>query len=148
MLDGLSEADLAVRLDPDANSIGWLIWHLTRVQDDHVASVAGFEQAWTSAGWADRFALPLDTADIGYGHTSDQVATVTPAAGLLIGYHDAVHEQTVRYLSKLTDDDLPRVVDENWDPPVTLAVRLVSVVGDTHQHVGQAAFVRGILERR
>ena len=50
-------------------------------------------------------------------------------------------------MSGLTDADLPRVVDERWDPPVTLGVRLVSVISDCLQHAGQAAFVRGILLR-
>ena len=147
VLDGLNREQLAARLDSDANSIGWLIWHLTRIQDDHVAGVAGTEQVWTSAGWADRFALPFDPADHGYGHSSDQVASVVVDAEPLAAYYDAVHEVTVAYLAGLTNADLDRVVDERWDPPVTLSVRLVSVVPDDVTHTGQAAFIRGILER-
>ena len=67
---------------------------------------------------------------------------------LLLGYHDAVHEQTIRYVERLTDADLSRIVDESWDPPVSLDVRLVSVISDDLQHAGQAAFVRGVAERR
>ncbi len=148
-VDGLSPDQLAHRLDADANSIGWLIWHLTRVQDDHVSGLAGTEQTWTSEGWAERFALPFDEADIGYGHNSEQVAAVrVESPKLLTGYHDAVYEQTIAYVSTLSDDDLPRVIDRSWDPPVTLGVRLVSVIGDDMQHAGQAEFIRGILERR
>ncbi len=149
VVDGLNPDQLAYRVDDDANSIGWLIWHLTRVQDDHVADLAGTEQAWTSQGWAERFALPFDEADIGYGHSSEQVAAVrVESPELLTGYHDAVYEQTIAYVSTLGDDDLPRVIDRSWDPPVTLGVRLVSVIGDDMQHAGQAEFIRGILERR
>lgn len=144
----LSPEELAYRVDPDANSIAWLVWHLTRIQDDHVADVAGTEQAWTADGWADRFGLPLPPGDTGYGHGPDDVAKVTAAAGLLIGYHDAVYERTVAYVGKLTDEDLPRIVDRRWDPPVTLGVRLISVVSDDLQHAGQAAFVRGVVDRR
>ena len=101
---------------------------------------------WTSGGWSERFALPFDTRATGYGHTSEDVDAVRVGSGeLLIGYHDAVHEQTVRYVEGLRDPDLDAVVDESWDPPVTLGVRLVSVVSDDLQHVGQAAFVRGIV---
>ncbi len=50
--------------------------------------------------------------------------------------------------SGLQPADLDVVVDERWDPPVTLGVRLVSVVNEVNQHVGQAAYVRGLLERR
>ncbi len=144
----LSDDQLAVRLDADANSIAWLVWHLTRVQDEHLAGVSDLDEVWTAAGWNDRFGLPFPDAAIGYGQSSADVAAVRVPADLLRGYHDAVHAQTVAYLrDDLGDDDLERVVDERWDPPVTLAVRLVSVVNDTLQHAGQAAFVRGIVLR-
>jgi uncharacterized damage-inducible protein DinB len=147
-IDDLTPDQLAFRLDDDANSIGWLVWHLTRVQDDHIADVARTEQVWTAAGWADRFALPFDTAATGYGHGSADVGAVRVESGkLLSGYHDAVYNQTVAYLDELTESDFERIVDDSWDPPVTLAVRVVSVVCDDLQHVGQAAFVRGIVER-
>ena len=141
---GLTASQLAQRITPDANSIAWLIWHLTRVQDDHVADAFGVPQVWGEYG--KRFELPLEPYDTGYGHTPEQVAQVTVSfPGLLTGYHNAVHEQTVRLVSGVTDADLPRIVDERWDPPVTLGVRLVSVIDDCAQHIGQAAFVRGIL---
>jgi uncharacterized damage-inducible protein DinB len=142
---GLTDDQLAHRVTADANSIAWLVWHLTRVQDDHVAGVAGVSQVWTEQGWAERFALPFAGTEIGYGQSSEQVGQVRASAQLLTEYYDATHEQTIGYVKGLTDKDLARVVDDAWDPPVTLAVRLVSVVSDDLQHVGQAAFVRGLL---
>jgi uncharacterized damage-inducible protein DinB len=142
-VDGLSEEQLGYRVDGTSNSIAWLVWHLTRIQDDHVADAAGTEQVWPD--WYDRFDLPFDRSEHGYGHTSDQVAAVRAPAELLLGYHDAVHDATQRYVATLGSDDLDRVVDENWDPPVTLGVRLISVVNDDLQHAGQASFVRGLL---
>ncbi len=148
VVGGLDEDDLAWRPDPDANSIAWLVWHLTRVADDHVAGVAGTEQVWTAGAWCGRFGLPFPAADHGYGHSSADVAAVRAPSDLLAGYHDAVADAVLAYVGTLTPSDLDRVVDERWDPPVTLGVRLVSVVNDTTQHVGQAAYVRGLLERR
>jgi uncharacterized damage-inducible protein DinB len=144
-VDGLSPAQLATRLDRDANSIAWLCWHLARVQDDHLAGAFGVEQVWP--GFMDRFGLPFGPDAIGYGHDSRQVAWVQISGDLLTEYQDAVHEQTVALVSGLIDADLSRVVDEGWDPPVTLGVRLISVVSDCLQHAGQAAFIRGILLR-
>jgi uncharacterized damage-inducible protein DinB len=149
VVGGLTAEQLAFRVAPEANSIAWLVWHLTRIQDDHLAEVAGSEQVWTAQGWVERFGLPFDPRDTGYGHRADEVAAVRVESGeLLVGYHDAVHEQTSRYVSQLQDADLARIVDQSWDPPVTLGVRLVSVIADDLQHAGQAAFVRGILQRR
>jgi len=147
-VDGLTSEDLGFRPEGTGNSIAWLVWHLTRVQDDHMADVAGTEQVWTSSGWADRFALPLGASDTGYGHGSHQVAAVTVDAELLGGYHDEVHQATLRFVRTVSDVDLDRIVDERWDPPVSLGVRLVSVIDDDLEHGGQAAYVRGMLERR
>ncbi|MBD0741203.1 mycothiol transferase [Streptomyces sp. CBMA152] len=147
-VEGLSAEELAFRVDDSANSIAWLIWHLTRIQDDHIADAAGLEQVWDSQGWAKRFGLPLPVSDTGYGHTPAEVASVVATADGLGGYHGAVHAQTLAYVSDLDGDALARVVDTSWNPPVTLAVRLISVIGDGLQHVGQAAFVRGVLSRR
>jgi uncharacterized damage-inducible protein DinB len=147
VLDGLGDDDLVARPAEDANTIAWLVWHLTRVQDDHVAGVAGHEQVYTADGFAGRFGLPFDDRAIGYGQTTDEVGQVRASADLLGDYHHAVHARTVEYLTGLAADDLDRVVDDRWDPPVTLGVRLVSVVNDDTQHVGQAAYVRGLLTR-
>jgi Protein of unknown function (DUF664) len=148
VVGGLTPEQLAFRVDDGANSIAWLVWHLTRIQDDHVAGVAGSEQVWTSRGWAERFGLPFDPAATGYGHRPGEVLAVRAPGELLTGYYDAVDQQTIAYVKGLTDADLSRIVDRSWDPPVSLGVRLVSVIADDLQHAGQAAFIRGVLERR
>ncbi len=151
----LGAEELTARVDPEANTIAWLVWHLTRVQDDHIAEVAGTPQVWNAGGWEQRFALPFAPDATGYGQSPAEVAQVAGpgvTAESLVGYHEAVYTSTVAYLRSLAGPDaraaLDRVVDENWDPPVTLAVRLVSVISDDLQHAGQAAFVRGVIQRR
>jgi hypothetical protein len=146
-VNGLTAEELAYRPDGEANSIAWLVWHLTRIQDDHVADLAGTEQVWTAAGWADRFGLPLAVDDTGYGHDAETVGLVTADARSLLDYFEDVHASTVAYVRTLTDDDLDRVVDSSYDPPVTLSTRLISVLADDLQHVGQAAYVRGVVQR-
>lgn len=148
-LDGIAKKHLNERLDPGTNTVAWLIWHLTRVQDDHLADAAGQEQNWHAQGFEERFGLPLDSDDTGFGHSPEDVAAVrVDSPPLLVAYHDAVHQRTLDYLDTIGSQSLGRIVDDAWDPPVTLGVRLVSVIGDTMQHVGQAAFLRGVLERR
>ena len=148
VVSGLDVDQLGWRPDDGSNSIGWLVWHLTRIEDDHIAEVAGTEQVWTAAGWYDRFGLPFGPEDHGYGDGPDEVAAVRVDADLLAGYHAETAARAIEYVGPLTAEDLDRVVDERWDPPVTLGVRLVSVLGDIHQHIGQAAYLRGLLERR
>ncbi|MEX0173482.1 mycothiol transferase [Streptomyces sp. LMG1-1-1.1] len=147
-VDGLTDEQLTARVDPDANTIAWLVWHLTRVQDDHLSDAFATDQLWTSDGWSTRFGLPFPPLATGYGQSTAQVAQVRAPADLLLGYHDAVHARTADLVSSVTNADLARVVDTAWDPPVTLGVRLVSVIADDLQHAGQAAYVRGVVERR
>jgi uncharacterized damage-inducible protein DinB len=148
-VDGLTPEELAYRVDGTSNSIEWLVWHLSRITDDHIADAAGTEQVWITGGWVDRFGLPFGPRATGYGHGGDDVAAVQVKSGeLLTSYFDAVYEEARRFVQTLTEADLPRIVDDSWDPPVTLAVRLVSVVSDCLQHAGQAHFMRGIVERR
>jgi Protein of unknown function (DUF664) len=146
LTDGLTDQIATYRPDPEANSIAWLIWHLTRIQDDHVADLAQVEQVWPE--WRDRFGLPFGKWATGYGQGPKEVAAVRASGELLGQYHGAVHQLTLRYLDGITPAELDRIVDTRWDPPVTAAVRLVSVIGDTMQHLGQAAYVRGLAERR
>ncbi|WP_284981259.1 DUF664 domain-containing protein [Arthrobacter sp. efr-133-TYG-118] len=143
-LEGVDDESLVRRPEGNGNSIAWLIWHLSRVEDLQLASVAGVEQVWTSQNFAGRFNLPLPERDTGYGHSSDKVDAVQAPPELLFEYYDAVHRQTVAFLKTLGDEDLDRIVDTRWDPPVTLGVRLVSTIADCLQHVGQAAYAKGL----
>jgi uncharacterized damage-inducible protein DinB len=144
-VDDLTADQLNQQIGSDANSVSWLVWHLVRVQDDHVAEVAGTQQRWTAAGWAERFDLPFGHAATGYGHSAEQVRQVKVwSADLLTGYLDDVTEATLAYLRTISDRDLDQVIDSSYDPPVTLGIRLLSVVADDLQHVGQAAFASGL----
>lgn len=148
VVSGLDIDQLAWRPDAGSNSIAWLVWHLTRVEDDHVADVADTEQVWTGSGWFERFGLPFAPEAHGWGQSADEVAQVRVDADLLAGYHAETAAMAIGYVESLGPADLDRIVDERWDPPVTLGVRLISVVNDISQHLGQAAYVKGLLERR
>ena len=146
-IDGLTAEELARQVQPGTNPIGWLVWHLTRVQDHHVSEVVDAEQRWLADDWAGRFGREPVSSDVGYGQSAEEVAAFDPVgADLLVGYLDAVDARTREYLATLSADDLDRIVDRNWDPPVTLGVRLVSVADDSLQHAGQALYLRGLLQ--
>jgi len=145
-VDGLDAKQLREAPASGANTIGWLVWHLTRVQDHHVAELIGAEQVWAGGEWARRCGLEPDPSNTGYGHGPDDVRAVQPEGpDALLGYLDEVDARTKKMLEGLSPDDLDRVVDRRWDPPVILGVRLVSIADDCLQHVGQAAYVRGLL---
>ena len=142
--DGLDERTLHERPGGTGNPIGWLLWHLARVQDDHIAHLAGQPQVWEQ--FQERFGLPFGTDDIGYGHTSEQVDAVRISdASLLVDYHHEVTLATARYLLGVDEAELEREVDQSYDPPVTAGQRLVSILADCLQHLGQAAYVKGLL---
>ena len=148
VLDGLSEEQIAYRPHEEANSIAWLAWHLSRVHDDHMSEIAGEPQAWVAEGWAERFGMPPDPHQQGTGDGPDEVAAIKPDAALLLGYQEAVLARTYQYLDTITPEELDRIIDTRWDPPVTVGVRIVSVINDNTEHAGQAAYVRGLVEKR
>jgi hypothetical protein len=148
VLDGLTGEDLLWRPDSEANSIGWLVWHLTRVEDDHMAALGHIEQAWAADGWYQRFGLPYVKTAHGFRMTPTEVGMFnTRDTRLLNGYAAAVWLQTQAILDSLTEDDVEVVIDPRYTPPVTVGVRLVSVLVETSQHIGQAGYVRGLRER-
>ncbi len=144
LTDGLTDEVSFFRPTATANSISWLIWHSARQQDLQLCDIAGIEQVWTRDGWVDRFGLDLAGNDHGYGHSPDEVGKVRPPADLLAGYYHGVHKVTLSYIASVTADELARVVDTHWTPPVTASARLVSIIDDAAQHLGQAAYIRGI----
>ena len=148
VLDGLTQDDLNQQPRPDCNSMGWLTWHLTRVQDDHIASLMGKEQLWTSEGWHARFNRAPEPKDIGFGHSSEDVAAFqSPDVKTLLGYHRAVLERTKGYIATLSLSDLDRELNEPWYQPLpTVGVRLISIMSDSLQHAGQIAYLRGLLK--
>jgi uncharacterized damage-inducible protein DinB len=145
-VEGLDEAVLTFRPEDKANSIAWLIWHLTRIQDDHLADLRKEKQVWIVGSWYNKFNLPFDESDTGYGHTGSDVAHVQASAQQLIAYHDAVYAETIKFIKTLKEEDYDRIIDKSWDPPVTMAIRLMSVISDDLQHAGQAAYVRGLIQ--
>jgi uncharacterized damage-inducible protein DinB len=148
-VDGLDVEQLTTAPASGTNTIGWLVWHLTRVQDHHVSELLGEDQLWVTGDWADSFGRAPDPDDTGYGHTAEEAAAVRPdSAQALVDYHDAVAARTQTLLDGISPGELNDVVDERWDPPVTLGVRLVSIADDDLQHAGQAAYVRGLLFAR
>jgi|ERR1039458_2565332 uncharacterized damage-inducible protein DinB len=145
-VDGLDVEQLVQQPAPGANTIAWLAWHIARVQDHHVAEIIGTEQIWSTGTWAESFHLARDPSNTGYGHSVDDALTVRPETpGAVTSYLDAVAARTSEMLQRLSTEDLDRIIDRRWDPPVTLGVRLISIADDGLQHAGQAAYARGIL---
>lgn len=142
---GLDSIQLRQSPTHESNSIGWLIWHVSRVQDHHVSEILDVDQLWVTESWAEGFGLDPDPSNIGFGHSSEESASVWPASPeILIDYLHAVNSRAMGMLDGLDPADLDRIVDRKWDPPVSLGVRLVSIADDCLQHVGQANYLRGM----
>lgn len=148
VLEGLNVDDLNWQPEPESNSIGWLAWHLTRQHDAQIASIMTEEQLWVKDGWHNKFDMPADPADIGFGHTTQQVAAFqSPAVEVLTGYHKAVLTRSLDFFKTLTPADLDRELQESqFQPLPTVGVRLISIMDDAMLHAGMAAYARGLLQ--
>ena len=148
-IDSLETADVTYRPEPGSNSIAWLVWHLSRVQDDHISEISGRDQVWADSTWAERTGIDRGVTETGFGDNPDDVAAVVPISVEALGaYHAAVMERTMEYLASVDEFELDRIIDHSYDPPVSVGVRLVSVISDNIEHAGQARYLRGIAERR
>jgi len=146
VLRGLAHDDLNWQPRNDSNSIGWLAWHLARQQDVQIASLMWAEQLWIKDEWYSKFRRPADPEDIGFGNTPEQVSAFeSPDMQTLLDYHRAVLERSKQYFLTLSKSDLDRELNEPWFQPLpTVGVRLVSILGDSLIHAGQAAYIRGL----
>ncbi len=149
VLDGLTVDDLNQRPRPDCNSIGWLAWHLTRSHDRNISELMEQEQLWIRDKWHAKFNRAPDPAETGFGYSSEDVSTFRSQDGkTLLEYHHAVLELAKRYISgTLSETELKREsASPTFGNVATVRRRLVGVVNDGLQHVGQAAYVRGLLK--
>ncbi len=144
VLDGLTENEINQQPNPECNSIGWMVWHLTRVQDMFIAMLSNNEQVWITEKWYGKFGRDADAKDIGYGHRPEDLANFkVPDTKTLSDYHHAVLEKTKQYTNKLSPEELDRVIDDSRAP--TVALRLTAFISDNLQHAGQVAYLRGWL---
>ncbi len=146
ILEGLTEEDLNWQPKPDSNSIGWLVWHLSRVQDSFVASLMVEEQVWIRDKWHSRFGRAADARDTGGGQTPQDLAKFkSPDTKTLLDYHRAVVSRSKNYISILSEADLDKTIpDPRFQPPPTVGTRLTMMLSDGLQHTGQAGYVRGL----
>ncbi len=144
VLDGLTENEINQQPTPECNSIGWMVWHLTRVQDRFIAMISNNEQVWITEKWYGKFGREADAKDIGYGHRPEDLANFRVLdTKTLLDYHHAVLEKTKQYTNKLSPEELDRVIDDSRAP--TVALRLTAFISDNLQHAGQVAYLRGWL---
>ena len=149
VLEDLTPEELNQQPTPDTNPIGWLAWHLTRSNDRNMSELMGLEQLWISGNWYARFNRAPDPAETGYGFTLEEVAAFTsPDALTIMEYHRAVLDRIRQFIG----NDLSEMMleEESYSPtfqrssPVYRTI--TGVINDGLQHVGQAAYVRGLLQ--
>lgn len=146
-LTGLTPEQLRAQPAPEGNPIGWTAWHLARVHDSNFSTLLGEDQAWTADGWSERFRMDSN-AGTGVGASLDQVRKFDPVnAETLLGYFEAARAKSRRYLDALTGGDLDQPSAAGIPRNETVAVSVARLTGDLIQHIGQIAYVRGLVDR-
>jgi len=126
------------------NSVAWLLWHTGRELDVQTADLAGTEEVWSTGGFAERTGLGAAGDALGLGHSAEAARAIrTDYGDALVDYVAAATDALLDYISTLSEADLDQIIDENWDPPVSRGVRIVSMIDDAAQHLGQAAYAVG-----
>ena len=148
-VDGLTVEELNQQPTPESNSIGWLAWHLTRSHDRNMSEVAGETQLWISQDWYAKFNRKPGPAETGFGHSAKEAAAFrSPSGQVILDYHRAVVTRIKDYISsQLSETELDR---NTYSPTLNMTApvsrRLLGVINDAYQHLGQAAYVRGLIK--
>ncbi len=140
----LTPPEMLWRPGPQANPIGWILWHVTRVEDFWIQFFIQQKlELWEREGWHQKFNLP--TRDNGFGHTPEQVAQF-PALDLkeLLANGDAVRQGTVEYLHTLSPDQFESVPRQRR-PEMTVGAVFLQITGEFYQHLGHIAYLKGLL---
>ena len=145
-IDGLSDETLARRISDSDNSIGWLLFHMSRVVDVFMNSrFQGNPQIWIEDGWCEKFGLSDDPDTTGQGWDAARVAAwQLPSRDVLVGYYEAVKAGCRDYMSSVTGEELSASISlrPGSDPEPIEAIMGV-LVFDNIVHGGQIAFLRG-----
>ena len=143
-LDGLTEPELCWQVGLESNTIIWLVWHMARVEDNWINGVVGGnDTVWSSGGRSVK--TGIDAEDNGYGDTPDDVRAL-PAVAVadLMDYFEAVRSSGLSVIDGLDDDDLGKEFVRRGRS-VNLEWILGHVVVEESQHLGQIAYVRGMI---
>jgi hypothetical protein len=143
--DGLSDEQFHHLPTPDSNSIAWLVWHLSRWKDNNASRLSGQQSVWEGQGWAEKFGMAADAA--GMGDTPEQVAAFRPKRELLFGYASAAQAAALERIALLKPADLDRDVETPWGTR-SAGLILTASLNDSIQHIGQIAYLRGMLTGR
>ena len=145
-LEGLTDADLIKRPSDQDNTIGWLMWHKTRVEDIAFADASGEEQFWISDKWHEKFGMEPNPGQMGFrgfARTSDEPrvqerktfsATPTPFGRARLRCWRASRPRTS------TRKSPPR-----WARPSKSGTTSGRVAADNIQHGGQICYLRGFI---
>ena len=141
--DDLTDEQLYYQPTAETNSIAWLVWHLSRWRDAVSATISGEAQIWVSAGWAQRCGIPDERT--GLGDTPAQVTAFRVERAVLFGYVEAAHQCTVGRVAALTPTQLEQSITSYTGEKRPAWRALAGVCGDSAQHTGQIAYLRGLM---
>ncbi|WP_163654843.1 DinB family protein [Listeria sp. PSOL-1] len=145
-LNQMSVAESNTMPAPLIKSVTWLIWHTARELDYQISDLNKSQPLWLSQGWKEKFGLDLpdDTED--WHHTPQEAAKVIVSdKAILLDYLNASIDFTTSFLNTLEEESLDEIIDANWDPVVTRATRIVSIIDDAVMHSGQAVYTRRLV---
>jgi hypothetical protein len=145
-VDSLSREELAWRPEPEANPIGFILWHQLRCEDAFVQGLIQRKtQVWVTEKWYQKLNLPENPMDNGYGYTAEQVA-VFPILELsdLSGYAEAVRSRTLEYLKGVPPDKFDEVIQAGVFKGLAISKVFSLLLCEITQHIGQIAYLRGL----
>lgn len=139
--EGMNQEEVLWRPEPYANNIGFVLWHVTRAEDNLVMRLENGHALWVTGGWHEKFGQPVNAPDP--GDRMGLRALAIPGLPVLLGYSQAVGEQTRRLLGELTVDRLDQPIGPS-QPGQTVTANLRHLITHRNNHHGQMDYIRGL----
>ena len=142
---GLTQDQVLWRPTPYANNIGFILWHLTRGEDNVISNLSSPEPTlWVSQGWHEKFNQPVEAPDP--GDRMGLQSLPIPGLDVLLGYSEAVHEKSQSFFSALPGERLDQAPDPTR-PQRTVAAALRHLITHKNNHHGQIDYIRGLQDQ-
>jgi uncharacterized damage-inducible protein DinB len=149
-IDDLTQEESFRQPQPGANHIAFMLWHIVRVEDWFFHYLfQRVPQVWESESWHEKLGLPEDPKATGFAYTTEQVDGF-PSVQLrdLRAYGEAVRAETLDYLRNTDAAKLDETVKSRLFGEVSIGSLIGHVIVELSQHVGQIAYVRGLVRER
>jgi hypothetical protein len=139
----LTPQNLKWKPAPQANPIGFLLWHYMRTEDNLVTGLQGKPAIWETEKWYEKMGLDAKAQGTGFKEPDVDKIAVLPLADL-VAYAERVSRNTQEYLKTLDDVKLDFAPDPARPRRTIGALLRNFLLAHGWWHLGEIKYIKGL----